>query len=368
MPKQKLDLPIDTILVGDCVKTMNALPEASVDLIFADPPYNMQLGGDLSRPDNSEVDAVTDHWDQFDSAKLYKDFTREWLTAAQRLLKPDGAIWVIGSYHNIFYVGSALQDLGYWIHNDVTWVKSNPMPNFKGTRFTNATETLIWAGKDEKSKCTFNYQSMKASNEDTQMRSDWHMPICSGGERLKDADGNKVHSTQKPEALLHRILMSTTKAGDIVLDPFFGSGTTGAVAKKLGRHYIGLEREAHYAAFAEDRISAVKTLPANTVDIKPKAKEKRIPFGNLIEQGYLEPGTVLSGLKGKFEATVRADGSLLAKNNINKLSGSIHRLGAELQNAPSCNGWTFWHYQDGGKSVPIDKLRDQIKLDMQTNE
>lgn len=369
MPDPKLDLPLDSIIIGDCVKSMNALPEGSVDLIFADPPYNMQLGGDLSRPDNSEVDAVNDHWDQFESAELYKKFTREWMSAAQRLLKPNGAIWVIGSYHNIFYVGSTLQDLGFWIQNDVTWVKSNPMPNFKGTRFTNSTETMIWAGKDENSKCTFNYQSMKAHNEDKQMRSDWHMPICSGGERLKDADGNKVHSTQKPEALLHRILMSSSTEGDVVLDPFFGSGTTGAVAKKLGRHYIGLEREEYYAAFAKERIAAIEPLPANAIEnIKPKAKEKRIPFGSLIEQGYLKPGTELSDSKGKFKATVRADGSLRAKNHIHKLDGSIHRLGAALQDAPSCNGWTFWHYNDGNKSVPIDALRDQIKQDMNDTE
>lgn len=364
MSNPKLDLPLDSIVVGDCVKTMNALPECSVDLIFADPPYNMQLGGDLSRPDNSEVDAVTDHWDQFESAKLYKDFTHEWMVAARRLLKPNGAIWVIGSYHNIFYVGSTLQDLGFWIQNDVTWVKSNPMPNFKGTRFTNSTETLIWAGKSEKSKCTFNYQSMKTCNDDKQMRSDWHIPICSGGERLKDADGNKVHSTQKPEALLHRILMATTMAGDVVLDPFFGSGTTGAVAKKLGRHYVGIEREEQYAEFARERIKAVKPLENKLIDIKPKAKEKRIPFGALVEQGYIEPGTVLSDLKGRYSATVRADGSLLAKNHINKPHGSIHRLGAELQDAPSCNGWTFWHYQDNGRSIPIDALRSEIRKDM----
>ncbi|MEM7651437.1 MAG: site-specific DNA-methyltransferase [Pseudomonadota bacterium] len=356
-----MDLKTNIIHTGDCVEIMRSLPENSVDLIFADPPYNMQLGGELHRPDHSHVDAVTDDWDQFDSAALYKDFTKEWLEAARRLLKPNGAIWVIGSYHNIFYVGAAMQDLGFWINNDVTWVKSNPMPNFRGTRFTNATETLIWAGKDEKSKCTFNYRAMKASNEDTQMRSDWYIPICSGDERLKDADGNKVHSTQKPEALLHRILMSTSKPGDVVLDPFFGSGTTGAVAKRLGRKYIGLEREAEYAAFAESRIAKIKPLKENVLVIDENKQKARVPFGTLVERGLLKPGAVLTDAKKRHSVKVHADGSVMAVNHIDRVKGSIHKVGATLQNAPSCNGWTYWHYMDGKTSKPIDVLREKVR-------
>ena len=351
----------DIIHAGDCIEIMRSLPEKSVDLIFADPPYNMQLGGDLSRPDNSHVDAVTDDWDQFDSSELYKNFTKDWLTEAHRLLKPNGAIWVIGSYHNIFYVGAAMQDLGFWINNDVTWVKSNPMPNFRGTRFTNATETLIWAGKDEKSKCTFNYRSMKSSNDDTQMRSDWYIPICSGDERLKDDGDQKLHSTQKPEALLHRVIISTSKPGDVVLDPFFGSGTTGAVAKRLGRHYIGLERDERYIKAAQARIDAVETAPGNTLEIHENKQKQRIPFGTLIEQGLLKPGAILTDSKNKHSVKVQADGSVSAMNRIETMRGSIHKVGAAVQGAPSCNGWTFWHYQDGKNVKPIDDLREKVR-------
>ena len=351
----------DIIHAGDCIEIMRSLPEKSVDLIFADPPYNMQLGGELSRPDHSHVDAVTDDWDQFDSAELYKAFTKDWLTEARRLLKPNGAIWVIGSYHNIFYVGAAMQDLGFWINNDVTWVKSNPMPNFRGTRFTNATETLIWAGKDEKSKCTFNYRSMKSANDDTQMRSDWYIPICSGDERLKDDGEQKLHSTQKPEALLHRVIISTSKPGDVVLDPFFGSGTTGAVAKRLGRHYIGLERDERYLKAAQARIKAVEVAPENTLEIHENKQKARIPFGTLIEQGLLKPGAILTDSKNRHSVKVQADGSVSAMNRIETMRGSIHKVGAAVQGAPSCNGWTFWHYQDGKKVKPIDELREKIR-------
>lgn len=356
-------LPIDTILVGDCIDHMNALPAGSVDLIFADPPYNLQLEQGLTRPDQSKVDAVDDAWDKFDSFAHYDKFTRAWLAAARRVLKPDGALWVIGSYHNIFRVGSALQDLDFWMLNDIVWRKANPMPNFRGTRFTNAHETLIWAAKSQKSRVTFNYEAMKLANDDTQMRSDWLFPICTGAERLKGDDDEKVHPTQKPEALLFRILNATTKPGDIVLDPFFGTGTTGAVARKLGRHFIGIEREQTYINAALKRISAIRPGVFEALQsVTPKRKETRIPFGSLIEQGLIEPGTQLFDLTKRYFAMVRADGSLVSGTH----QGSIHKVGALVQGSEACNGWTFWHHDQDGRSLPIDDLRTGIraKLDL----
>ena len=304
---------LDRVLVGDCVELMQRLPEASVDMIFADPPYNLQLGGELLRPDNSKVDAVDDDWDKFANFARYDSFTRAWLGAARRVLKPEGSLWVIGSYHNIFRIGTALQDLGFWILNDIVWRKSNPMPNFKGKRFTNAHETLIWAASGPRKRYTFNYDSMKELNEGIQMRSDWLLPLCTGSERLKGEDGKKAHPTQKPEALLFRCLMAASNPGDVILDPFFGTGTTGAVARRLGRRFIGLERDPDYAAIARKRIAEVEPLAGEDVSPKPsKRAEPRIPFGVLIEAGLLQPGTVLSDLSGRLHARVRADGTLSA--------------------------------------------------------
>ena len=356
-----VSLPLNTILDGDCIERMNALPAESIDLIFADPPYNLQLKGDLHRPDNSKVDAVDDHWDQFDSFKAYDKFTREWLAAARRLLKPNGAIWVIGSYHNVFRMGAELQNQGFWILNDVVWRKSNPMPNFRGKRFTNAHETMIWASKEEGGKYTFNYEALKALNEGIQMRSDWVIPICNGGERLKDENGDKAHPTQKPEALLHRVMVGSTNVGDVVLDPFFGTGTTGAVAKKLGREFIGLEQDETYAKVAKTRIDAIDPLKDILVDVQPKREKPRIPFGSLIEQGLLKPGAILTDSKKKHSVTVHADGSVMAQNRIDDVRGSIHKVGAAVQGAPSCNGWTYWHYEDKGQRLPIDHLREQVR-------
>lgn len=356
-------LPLDQIVVGDCIASMNALPEASVDLIFADPPYNLQLGGDLTRPDNSHVDAVNNDWDKFDSFAAYDKFTRDWLKAARRILKPDGAIWVIGSYHNIFRVGAAIQDLGFWILNDVVWNKANPMPNFKGTRLTNAHETLIWATRSEKQKkYTFNYDALKTANDDVQMRSDWWtMPICSGGERLKGDDGKKSHPTQKPEALLHRIIVGTTNPGDVILDPFFGTGTTGAVAKLLGRHFIGLERDKDYIEVATRRIANVRALGAEDIEVQSSKKaEPRVPFGALVEHGLVRPGDRLFCPQNRHVARVRADGSIAN----GEATGSIHRMGAHVQNAPSCNGWTFWHYKSDQGLAPIDLLRRKFRAQM----
>ena len=356
-------LPLDQIVMGDCIAAMRALPAKSVSCIFADPPYNLQLGGDLHRPDGSHVDAVTDDWDKFESFAQYDAFTRAWLAEAHRVLKDDGTIWVIGSYHNIFRVGVAVQDLGFWILNDIVWRKANPMPNFRGTRFTNAHETLVWASKGEKAKYTFNYRSMKTLNDELQMRSDWEFPICGGPERLK-ADGVKVHPTQKPEALLYRVLLASTKPGDVVLDPFFGTGTTGAVAKRLGRHWIGIEREAEYCAAAAARIDAALPLDESALaTMQSPRSQPKVAFGQLVENSYLLPGTVLTDAKRRWTATVRADGSLLSSCGA---TGSIHKLGATLQGAPACNGWTFWHHEapreNGGKLQPIDTLRQLYLL------
>jgi len=356
-------LPLNQILAGDCIEVMRSLPEASVDLIFADPPYNLQLRGDLHRPDNSRVDAVDDAWDQFASFEAYDRFTRDWLSAAQRLLKPNGAIWVIGSYHNIFRVGSAMQNAGFWILNDVVWRKSNPMPNFRGKRLTNAHETLIWASKSEAGKYTFNYEAMKALNEGVQMRSDWVIPLCTGHERLKDAAGDKAHPTQKPEALLHRVLVATTNPGDVVLDPFFGTGTTGAVAKMLGRDFIGIEREESYRAVAQERIDRVRKFDRSALETTgSKRAEPRVPFGQVVERGMLRPGEELFSPRGGI-AKVRADGTLVG----NDVKGSIHQVGAHLEGAPSCNGWTYWHFKRDGKLIPIDLLRQQIRAEMEAD-
>jgi len=357
---KKITAPkINQITKGDCIEVLKATPAGSVDMIFADPPYNLQLGGDLHRPNNTKVDACDDHWDQFDSLKVYDDFTREWLSAARETLKDDGAIWVIGSYHNIFRLGAILQDLGYWILNDVIWRKSNPMPNFRGKRFTNAHETMIWAGKSEQSKYTFNYDSMKALNEDLQMRSDWFIPLCTGGERLKNKDGEKAHPTQKPEALLHRVILSSTKPGDVVLDPFFGTGTTGAVAKKLGRDFIGIEREDEYIEVAQKRLDNITPCDEDSIALVQKREQMRIPFGWLLEHGYLEPGTQLQDSKGRNKVKIAADANI--KTTEGNHRGSIHKVGAAVQNAPSCNGWTYWHYKENGKLVPIDNLRQQLR-------
>ncbi|MEW5728689.1 MAG: site-specific DNA-methyltransferase [Pseudomonadota bacterium] len=356
-----MSLPLDTILQGDCIAHMEALPAKSVDLVFADPPYNLQLGGELLRPNNSRVDGVDDEWDRFASFGDYDDFTRRWLKAARRILKDDGTLWVIGSYHNIFRVGAALQDLHYWILNDIIWRKTNPMPNFRGTRFTNAHETLIWCAKSAEARYTFNYDAMKALNDDLQMRSDWTIPLCTGGERLKNG-GAKVHPTQKPEALLYRVLMASTKPGDVVVDPFFGTGTTGAVAKKLNRRYIGIERDPDYIAAAHERIARVRAVTDLSLLASPsKRSEPRVPFGTVVERGLLEPGEVLfGGPRYSYNAKVRADGTLISAEH----RGSIHKVGALVQGAPACNGWTFWHLKREDEYVPIDVLRQKIRSEL----
>ncbi len=355
-------IPRDEILVGDCVEMLNGLPAESIDLVFADPPYNLQLESTLSRPDQSVVDAVDDDWDKFASFADYDKFTREWLGAARRVMKKDATIFVIGSYHNIFRVGTILQDMGFWILNDIVWRKTNPMPNFRGRRFTNAHETMIWASKSADAKAyTFNYETLKAGNEDCQMRSDWLFPICNGSERLKDENGRKTHPTQKPEPLLSRILLSASNAGDVVLDPFFGSGTTGAVARRLGRSFIGIERETVYAKAARARIDAIVPLPLESVSVAPtKRSEPRVAFSSVIEAGLLTPGTMLVDEKRRYKAIVRADGSLA----LGDIVGSIHKIGALSQGLPACNGWTFWFFEQGGKLHVIDELRNQMRTSM----
>jgi modification methylase len=356
-----VDLPLGRILPGDCTAAMRTLPDASIDLVFADPPYNLQLGGDLNRPDGSHVDAVNDHWDQFDSFAAYDKFTRDWLTECRRVLKPDGALWVIGSYHNIYRVGAIVQDLGFWLLNDIVWRKSNPMPNFKGTRFTNAHETLLWCSMGEKSRYHFNYRAMKTLNDELQMRSDWMIPVCGGPERLKE-NGHKAHPTQKPEALLYRVLLATTEKGDVVLDPFFGTGTTGAVAKRLGREWIGCEREDGYRRVALERIE--KELPLDESALATMQSGKSAPkvaFGSLVAAGLIPPGSQVFDKKRRWTATVRADGSLA----YDRQTGSIHGLGKDLQGAPSCNGWLFWHIDHQGAPQPIDALRQLYLLSVE---
>jgi len=344
------------IINGDSLEELKKIPRETFDLIFADPPYNLQLKSELTRPDRSKVSAVNDKWDQFENFKKYDDFTYEWLSECKRILKKDGAIWVIGSYHNIFRVGTAIQNLGFWILNDVIWNKNNPMPNFRGTRFTNAHETLIWASKSEKSKYTFNYQSLKCLNDDLQMRSNWDLPICNGSERLKK-DGKKIHSTQKPEALLHRILLATSNKNDLILDPFLGSGTTATVAKKLGRNYFGIEREKNYFKAAEKRIKATKPIEDDLLDtLKNNRSKPRIPFGSLVELGIIKPGTNIFDNKKKITARIMADGSI----KHNQAEGSIHKVAATILGAESCNGWTFWHCDINGRTYPIDYLRQRL--------
>ncbi len=349
------------IVNGDCLKELKKIPDKTFDLIFADPPYNLQIGKKLTRPDSSKVNGVNDRWDQFNSFKHYDDFCKTWLTECKRILKDNGSIWVIGSYHNIFRLGYHLQNLGYWLLNDVIWKKNNPMPNFRGTRFTNAHETLIWASKNKKSKYTFNYQSLKCLNDDLQMRSDWTFPICSGKERLK-RNGKKIHSTQKPESLLHRILLATTNKGDIVFDPFLGTGTTAVVSKKLGRNYYGIEKNKKYFVVAKDRVNKTIKINDESLDTIQNNKSKpRIPFGSLVELGIIKPGTSLFDPKRKINAKIMADGSIKYKD----VEGSIHKIAAKIMGAESYNGWTYWHYNLNGSNVLIDNLRKKFIVEKQ---
>jgi len=352
------------ILVGDCVAQMSTLPAECVDLVFADPPYNLQLLGDLKRPDDSRVDGVTDDWDKFSSFGEYDKFTRAWLSACKRVMKPSATLWVIGSYHNIFRVGSILQDLDFWILNDVVWRKSNPMPNFRGRRFTNAHETMIWASRDPGGKgYTFNYEALKAGNDDVQMRSDWTFPLCTGEERLKGANGKKLHPTQKPEALLARVILAASRPDDLVLDPFNGTGTTGAVAKKLGRRYVGIERDPAYAKAAMKRIADIETLQAPSIAPFMTAREApRVPFNALIERGLISPGANLVDAKKRHKALVRADGAVMLGEKV----GSIHRIGALAQGLDACNGWTFWHLETKKGLTLIDDLRAKVRAEMNT--
>ncbi len=354
----KINKYLNRILPGNSLEVLKNMPQNSIDMVFADPPYNLQLNNDLHRPDYSTVNGVNEEWDKFGSFKDYDNFTFQWLNSVKSLLKPNGTIWVIGSYHNIYRLGYILQNLGFWILNDIIWRKTNPMPNFRGKRFTNAHETLIWAGKSDKSKYTFNYDAMKSLNGDLQMRSDWFLPICTGNERLKNNEGEKLHPTQKPESLLNRIILSSSNINDIILDPFFGTGTTGVVAKKLKRKYIGIEENITYIKKASQRIDETKILqPDDVIRIIPKKQEPRIPFGSLLEKGLIFPGELLTDFRKRWIAKVRADGSLISDKN----KGSIHSVGAALQGLPACNGWTFWHIKRSGRLVPIDNLRTAIR-------
>ena len=348
------ELPLDQVLLGDCIPLMQMLPPASVHCVFADPPYNLQLRGELRRPDDSLVDGVDEEWDRFTDFATYDAFTRAWLTECRRLLRKDGTLWVIGAYHNIFRIGAILQDLGFWLLNDVIWRKANPMPNFRGRRFTNAHETLIWAARQRDSRHRFNYQAMKALNDDIQMRSDWWLPLCTGAERLRNQHGLKLHPTQKPEALLHRVLLASTAPGEIILDPFLGTGTTAVVARRLHRHFIGIERHPAYVEAAWARIRHTRPAPGDGVATTPSKREApRVPFGSLVERGLVPPGTRLTDRLRRVVAVVAPDGTIVSGS----ARGSIHQVGAAVQNAPSCNGWTFWHIEREGVQVPLDRLR-----------
>jgi modification methylase len=352
---------INQIVTGDCIAELGKLPAASIDLVFADPPYNLQLQRDLKRPDNSRVDGVDDAWDKFSSFAAYDEFTRAWLLACRRVMKPSATLWVIGSYHNIFRVGAILQDLGFWILNDVIWRKANPMPNFRGRRFTNAHETLIWASREsESSDYTFNYEALKAGNEDVQMRSDWTFALCTGEERLKQKNGKKLHPTQKPEALLARVILASSRPYDVVLDPFCGTGTSCAVAKRLGRRFLGIDREAEYANAARTRLASIQPVPDAAVAAFVTAREApRVPFASLIERGLVMPGATLSDRKRKVQALVRADGAVSFAGAV----GSIHRMGALAQGIDACNGWAFWHLDTPTGLVSIDSLREIVRKD-----
>lgn len=352
-------LPLDQILRGDCVEVLRSLPANSVDVIFADPPYNLQLRNELYRPNLTKVDAVNDGWDQFENFKTYDEFTRNWLSASQRVLKDTGTLWVIGTYHNIYRVGAIMQDLGFWILNDILWIKNNPMPNFRGVRFTNAHETIIWAQKKKGVKYTFNHQSTKALNDDLQMRSDWTLPLVTGKQRIK-SNGFKAHLTQKPEALLYRILLASSNVGDVILDPFFGTGTTGSVAKKLGRHWIGIEREAKYIRVAQKRIDAVTPSPAEALTQPEKRKQARVPFGALLENGLLNPGESLYFANNGKRAKILSNGHI----KCGEITGSIHGVAKSLMNGAPVNGWDVWFYKDeNGNKIVIDELREKLRAD-----
>jgi site-specific DNA-methyltransferase (adenine-specific) len=356
-----LQLPHNQIIHGNCIEVLGTLPENSVDVVFADPPYNLQLRNELYRPDTSKVEAVNDGWDKFDDFKAYDEFTHKWLRASHRVLKDTGTIWVIGSYHNIYRVGTIMQDLGFWILNDVLWIKKNPMPNFRGVRFTNAHEIMIWAQKKKGAKYTFNHHAMKALNEDLQMRSDWRhweLPLTTGKQRIKH-NGTKAHSTQKPEALLYRVILSSSNVGDVILDPFFGSGTTGAVAKKLGRSWIGIEQDKNYVKVAQKRIDSVLTTPAEVLILSEKRKQARVPFGALLENGLLNPGQSLFFVKDKkIKAKVLSNGHIKCGD----ITGSIHTVAKVLMNGAPVNGWDVWFYEhDDGKKIPIDELREKLR-------
>lgn len=351
-----IPLPYNRILHGDCIEVLASLPENSVDVIFADPPYNLQLQKELYRPDMSKVDAVDDGWDQFDDFKAYDQFTRNWLSACKRVLKDTGTVWVIGSYHNIYRVGTIMQDLGFWFLNDILWIKENPMPNFRGVRFTNAHETMLWAQKKQGASYTFNHKSMKALNDDLQMRSDWHIPLAKGKQRIK-MNGLKAHSTQKPEGLLYRVILSSSNVGDVILDPFFGSGTTGAVAKKLGRRWIGIERDKNYVTVAQERIDAVEEADPEAIQVETP-KQARVPFGALLECGYLSVGQTLYFAKNWQEAKILSNGHL----KCGEITGSIHGTAKALMNGAPVNGWDMWFYKDGsGQMVVIDELRQLLR-------
>ncbi|NLX10136.1 MAG: site-specific DNA-methyltransferase [Chloroflexi bacterium] len=352
---------LDRIWHGDCLEILPTLPPGSVDLVFADPPYNLQLERELWRPNLTKVDAVDDTWDQFDGLHAYDAFTRAWLAAVRAVMKDTATIWISGTYHNIFRVGAMMQDLGFWILNTVTWFKPNAMPNFRGTRLKNDVEFVIWAKRGKQGRYTFNHHPMKRYNASKQLGCVWEIPVCTGPERLRDANGQRLHSTQKPEELLRRIILASSQPGDVVLDPFLGSGTTAAVARLLRRRWIGIEREARYVEAARQRVEAVQPLEPDDPLLAAfvPSRPVRVPFRALIERGYLQPGQPIYLDQPPHTGIVLANGQV----QVDHLIGSIHQLGARLKNAPSCNGWTHWYYHDEatGQRHMLDHLREQVR-------
>ncbi|MFL1780425.1 RAMA superfamily domain-contaning DNA methylase [Candidatus Hepatincolaceae symbiont of Richtersius coronifer] len=345
---------LNKIILGDCLEVLKTIEDQSVDLVFADPPYNMQMSKKLLRPNRTKVNGVQEiAWDQFTSFQSYDDFSLSWLTETQRVLKPSGTFWVTGTYHNIFRIGKIIQDLGLWILNDLIWAKTNPMPNFKGVRFSNAHETLIWAAKSRDSKYCFNYQSMKILNDDKQMTSIWNLPVCNGSERLK-IENKTVHPTQKPMDLLMRVILASTLENDIILDPFSGTGTTAVVAKMLGRRFIGIEKDQHYLTLAQARLDNTVPLNINHVQLKDVKPNKRVSLGNLIQKGLLEVGESIYDKNLENPAIVCLDGSLIYTN---EAVGSIHQVAEKIIKKPT-NGWFFWYICRDDTLLSLNILRE----------
>ena len=355
MEKRDIKEAINKIILGDCIEELKKFPDESIEVIFADPPYFMQTEGELIRPEGTKFQGVEDEWDKFDGYKEYDKFCFEWLKECKRVLKKDGTIWVIGAFQNICRIGYIMQNLGYWILNDIIWSKPNAAPNFAGTRFQNSHETMLWCSKSKDAKYTFNYKTMKHLNEGKQDKSIWDIGICIGKERIKGEDGKKAHSTQKPEKLLYKVILSSSKPKDIILDPFFGTGTTGAIAKLLGRNYIGIERDKNYVLIARERINKIIPEESNITKLELEVKPPKVPMEKLIEKGFLDVGEKLYDKDRKFSANLLKNGHL----NNGKETLSIHKMSGKYLNKDNNNGWDYWYMERNGKLISINELREE---------